>query len=1047
MGYAKQETIKKQKRLVSRAQRNKRKILVNFFKIFLVMIVTLIIAVAGAGFGMMKGILDNVPDINKISIVPKGFRTVIYDANGNEEMIVATIDSNREYVYYEDIPKDFVNAFVAIEDERFWTHNGIDVKGIFRAAIKGVASGNFDEGASTLTQQLIKNHVFNVGLDEKTFLDRLERKIQEQFLALELEKKYGKEEIVEYYLNTIYLGRGVHGIQAASEKYFGKTMDQLTVSEIAVIAAITQHPSKYDPVSNPEENAKRRKDVLNKMLELEYITQAQYDTAVADDVYARIEEEHEIQVAEEDINSYYQDAILDSLVKDFTEIYECTEEEASNMIFTGGYSVYSVQDKEIQAICDSVINSDDYVGYVDKVGLEYQLTILDQDGETDINYSTGHLLLYYREQTGNDKYNNIYSSEEAARAAADEFKEAMLNETGGTYIAENFVVTPQPQFSFTIMDQKTGYVKGIVGGRGEKTANRSLNRATDSPRQPGSTFKILAAYLPLFDTGMGSLATPFKDEPMVYANGGAVYNWYGGYRGHCTARDGIRDSMNILAVKAITKVSAEVAYDYLLKVGLTTIVKEEITSDGMVLSDINQSCALGGLTYGVTTFEMTAAYASIANMGVYTKPVFYSKVVDHEGNVIIDNTNPHTHQAMKATTAWQLIEGMKSVVTGGTGTMARMTTGITCAGKTGTTSESYDLWFCGMSPYYTASIWMGFDSNVDMSSMGSVHLTIWRDIMDQIAVLEGQDPALDFERPEGITGITLCKISGKLPNEGCPTCSDYCAVDSIPAYRCEGHATIEFCKESKLVATKKCPDKIELTVEVDERTNQKKLVGKDGNEEKDYKITEEKCKLHPDEDDSKKVSITFNAGNGGAISPSGTQKYDKGSNVQVFITPHINYKIKDVTVNGISVGPVSSYTLRDVQMNITVNAEFVEVGGQSEPGTTEKPTTEKPTTEKPTTEKPTTEAPTTQEPTTEAPPTEEPPADVPPAEEPPADEPPADEPPADVPAEGQTGASNASYLALCSKLSYKDLLNGAFNRINMKKFYNPIASAKYVLYY
>ncbi|MDD7283371.1 MAG: transglycosylase domain-containing protein, partial [Clostridium sp.] len=273
MGYSKAETEKKQRKLVSKTQRNGRKILVAFFKIVLVCIIAVIIAGAGAGFGMMKGILDNAPDASNISIMPKGFRTNIYDKDGNVEKEIATIDSNRVYVYYDQIPKDYVNAFVAIEDARFWTHNGIDVRGIFRAFVNGAKSGNFNEGASTLTQQLIKNQVFNVGLDETTFMDKLERKIQEQYLAIELEKKYTKEEIVEYYLNTIYLGRGVSGIQAASEKYFGKDMTELTVSEIAVIAGITQNPSRDDPVANPDEKAKRRQKVRGKILQYEYITQ------------------------------------------------------------------------------------------------------------------------------------------------------------------------------------------------------------------------------------------------------------------------------------------------------------------------------------------------------------------------------------------------------------------------------------------------------------------------------------------------------------------------------------------------------------------------------------------------------------------------------------------------------------------------------------------------------------------------------------------------------------------------------------------------------
>ena len=214
------------------------------------------------------------------------------------------------------------------------------------------------------------------------------------------------------------------------------------------------------------------------------------------------------------------------------ELYGCTKQEASQLIFTGGYSVYSVQDKEIQKICEDVVNDTSYYGNGAQVGLDYDLTILDSDGETAHNYSIGHLLKYFREKTGNSKYNNIYPNEEAARAAADEFKDAMLIRTGGTFSGERFSTSPQPQFSFTIMDHHTGYVKAIVGGRGEKTTNRSLDRATDSPRQPGSTFKILAAYLPLIDACGGGLAMPFTDEPLKYTNGVTVHNWWGAsYRG------------------------------------------------------------------------------------------------------------------------------------------------------------------------------------------------------------------------------------------------------------------------------------------------------------------------------------------------------------------------------------------------------------------------------------------------------------------------------------------------------------------------------------
>lgn len=967
MGYSKAETEKKQRKLVSKTQRNGRKILVAFFKIVLVCIIAVIIAGAGAGFGMMKGILDNAPDASNISIMPKGFRTNIYDKDGNVEKEIATIDSNRVYVYYDQIPKDYVNAFVAIEDARFWTHNGIDVRGIFRAFVNGAKSGNFNEGASTLTQQLIKNQVFNVGLDETTFMDKLERKIQEQYLAIELEKKYTKEEIVEYYLNTIYLGRGVSGIQAASEKYFGKDMTELTVSEIAVIAGITQNPSRYDPVANPDENAKRRQKVLEKMLQYEYITQQQYDQAMADDVYARIDAEHEVQLAEKDINTYYEDAILDQLVADFMKMFSCSKAEAENMIYTGGYKIYSVQDKKIQEICDNVINDPEYVNNSDKVGLSYELTILGPDKETTYNYSIGHLLNYFVEQTGNSKYNNIYANEDAARAAADEFKEAMLEKTGGTYVAETFNVSPQPQFSFTIMDQHTGYVKALVGGRGTKTVNRAFNRATTAERQPGSTFKIVAAYAPLIDSGKAGLATSFNDEPYQYANGNEVRNAGGGHSGYCTIRKSIQNSINVCAVKAITEETPEAAFEYLLKFGYTTLADQEVDKQtGAFLTDKTQACALGGLSHGVTNYEMTAAYASIANGGVYNQPVLYSKVIDHDGNVVIDNTTPTSHEVIKATTAWQLIEAMKSVVTSGTGTPARLQTGMTCAGKTGTTSSNYDLWFCGMTPYYTASIWMGYDSNVDMGGQNT-HKYMWKSIMDQIVELEGQDTSADFEKPEGITTISVCQITGLLPGEGCPTSSDYYAQADIPKERCTGHEAIEFCTESHKLANSGCPEKVSFTIETDENGN-KILVGSNGESAEGYVYTDEVCDIHKPLEEGE-IALTASAGEGGTISQS--VNVAKGANVTFYITPNAGYRIKDVLVNGASVGAVTSYTFNDVQAPASISAVFESTGGgdvtPAPPPTTQAPTTQAPTTQAPTTQAETTQAPVTEAPTTPAP--------------------------------------------------------------------------------
>lgn len=715
MDFTKKGAVKAQKELVSKLPRNRRKLNISVFKIILVLVLAIVIVGVGAGFGALKGILDDTPNINADALIPKGYKTTLVYQNGKEITTLANSNSNREYVYYDSIPEDLVNAFVAIEDRRFWEHNGIDVQGIARAFIKGLKSGDFDEGASTLTQQLIKNNVFNVGLNESTFLDKLERKVQEQYLAVDMEKKIDKKSIVEYYLNTIYLGEGCYGVETAAKTYFGKGLSQLSVSECAVLAAIPQNPTKYDPLLSPDDNKTRRTQVLKYMLDLEYITQAQYDEAINDNVYKRIASvsKKEEKQQKTEVNSYYTDEVIKQLQNDLVA-KGYSEDEAESLIWSGGLKVIVCQDPEIQEIADSVVNDTSY--WPEPVyQLNYALTLADKETKVQTNYSVENLESWFAEQQGYD-YSARYYSEDEARAAADEFRDAMVAETGDEVFMETFKLVIQPQVSFTLMDQNTGQVKALVGGRGEKTENRSFNRATEATRQPGSCFKIVATYLPALDACNMSLATVYDDAPYYYENGNQVFNWYGGYWGPKTIRYAIMESMNIIAVKCITDVTPQLAYDYLLKLGFTTLVERKTDSDGLILSDINQSLALGGLTNGITNLEITAAYATIANGGNYIKPVFYSEVYDHEGNLLIDNREPEKTRVISEQTAWLLTSAMHDVVTGGTGSGANSYTGMYTAGKTGTTSGDFDNWFCGYNPYYTASIWLGNDENITYST-------------------------------------------------------------------------------------------------------------------------------------------------------------------------------------------------------------------------------------------------------------------------------------------------------------------------------------------
>lgn len=951
MNYSKRNTQKKQKKLVSKHTKNKKKISYILYKTFLFIFIFCILAGVGAGIGMFTAIIDSAPDIDGIkeSVQLEGFQTTIYNQDGKEVTTLSTANSNRVYVEYDAIPEQLVNAFVAIEDERFWEHNGIDAKGILRAFFVGIKNRNFSEGASTITQQLIKNQIFNVGLNESTFMDSLKRKIQEQYLAIELEKQIDKKDILELYLNAIYLGEGANGIQTASEIYFGKdNLKELTISECAVIAAITQSPTEFDPVLFPENNQKRKNIVLQKMLDQNMISKAEYAEAMSDDVYARISlNNQDDKETRKSYNSYYIDTVINTLTTQLVEELNYTETQAYNAIYSGGLSIYINQDASIQKICDDEINNPDNYPAGTSVALNYALTLTDPKNGELHNYSSNHLLAYYQEKTGNQKYNLIYSSEDTARAAADEYKAVLIEETGYQELAESFSTTIQPQASFVIMDQATGYVKAVCGGRGEKNGNLTLNRATDSKRQPGSTFKVLAAYVPALDTAGMTLATSYMDEATNYSNGTPIKNWYSGYRGQQTIRTAIKDSMNIITVKCFQDVTPQVGYDYLCNMGITTLKNGETSVNGIAENDINESMCLGGLTEGVTNLELTGAYASIANAGTYVEPTFYTKVLDHDGNVLIDNT-PETKRVMKETTAWLINNAMQDVVTSGTGTTARLTSGMVVSGKTGTTSSNYDYWFCGSTPYYTAGIWMGYDSNTDFSN-SNYHKVIWRKIMDEIVAAEGQDTSASFDKPGDIVTAQVCSTSGMLPVKGqCKsTITEYFAKDTVPTKTCDLHQTVELCDESHYKATKYCPHTTTYHYSVDDDGN---ITLEDADFDLPDDFTDKDCPIHTkeaqdededesDEDDTGNADTVYEISTvvegGGSI--AGPTQAAYGESITLTFIPNDGFVISNITVDGVAKGAISSYTFDKISNNHTVIATFTASEGTETPSEEEVP--------------------------------------------------------------------------------------------------------------
>ncbi len=810
MNYGKRGISKIQKSLTSKGTKLKKMFAVTALKLVLVAVLSAVIIGICLGLGIFKGILSSAPDIDPASVLPQGYATVVYDSKGNVTAKLVAANSNRSYEDMSKIPQYLADAFVAIEDERFYEHNGIDFQGILRAAYQFVLSGGEEtQGASTITQQLIKNNIFDNWTNESTF-EKVKRKIQEQYLAMQFEKEMDKEQILEIYMNTINLGQNTLGVKAAASRYFNKETYQLTLSECAVIAAITQNPSKYNPISHPENNAERRQIVLDKMLEQGYITQDEYDEAVADDVYSRIAAVNE-ENDSSSVYTYFVDEVTEQVLNDLMEIKGYNETQAYNLLYSGGLSIYTTQDPDIQAICDEVYADESNYPENTKWYLTYALTITKANGESE-NYSSEMFKTYFKQF--NSTFNMLYSSTDAAYEAIEEYKAAVM-EDGDTVAGESISLTPQPQVSITVEDQSTGYVVAIVGGRGEKTASRTLNRATNTTRQPGSTFKVLSTYAPAFDSAGLTLADVQNDAPYNYTNGKPVSNWWSdGYRGLLSLRYGIAQSANIVAVKTLTQITPQLGFDYLLNFGFTTLVERRVESDGTVVSDIGQPLALGGITDGVTNLELNAAYAAIANQGTYIKPKLYTKIVDHDGNVLIDNTESEETQVIKETTAWLLTSAMVDVVTTGTGASVNFGN-MAIAGKTGTTSDYKDVWFSGYTPYYTATTWTGYDNNAVLSTTAEKNLskTMWKAVMSKIH--ENLDYK-SFTMPSGIVTAKVCSKSGKLPIEGvCDDCvvTEYFAEGTVPTTYCDVHSYETICLYSGLTATENCPFKTTSIVE------------------------------------------------------------------------------------------------------------------------------------------------------------------------------------------------------------------------------------------
>ena len=783
MNYGKKSTAKKRTALISRSSMMGKRARVSFIRVLFVSLIALCIAVTCLGVGSFRGVIDTAPDVDDIDIMPLGYATFLYDDAGNQIRKLAAPDSNRLPVTLDQIPVDLQHAVVAIEDERFYEHNGIDVKGILRAGMKALTTGDFSEGASTITQQLLKNNVFTNWTSESTQLERFTRKIQEQYLAVQVEKKTDKDTILENYLNTINLGAGSYGVQAAARQYFDKDVWDLNLSECVTLAGITQNPTKFNPIINPDSNRKRRKEVLQHMLDQNYITQDQYDEALADDVYSRIQAAQEKNSSTENtVYTYFEDELTDQIINDLMNIKGYTKKQATNLLYSGGLKVYTTQDSKIQNILDEEYA--DPSNYPDTVQyeLDYALTVTDPNGN-QVNYSKEMLQLYF--QNEDPDFDLLFDSPEDGQTYVDKYKASILA-NGSKVLAERVNFAPQPQSSMSVIDQHTGYVKALIGGRGEKTASLTLNRATDTTRQPGSTFKIVSTYAPALNEKGMTLATTFEDEPYEYPDGSPVNNATRSYNGTTTIRTAIQNSINVVAVKCLEKVTPELGLKYLDNFGFTTLAhgtEADKDANGNVWSDANLATALGGITRGVTNVELCASYAAIANGGNYIKPIYYTKILDHNGNVLIENTAAE-RSVIKESTAFLLTSAMEDVVKQGTGTACQLDN-MPVAGKTGTTEAYNDLWFVGYTPYYTCAVWSGYDNNEKLPDYArNFHKALWKKVMTRIH--EGL-PSKEFEKPASVEKLSVCEETGLLPRAGCPVITEYFDVGTMPTEYCDQH--------------------------------------------------------------------------------------------------------------------------------------------------------------------------------------------------------------------------------------------------------------------
>lgn len=706
---------------MAKKKRKKGNILRNIFLIFVIVALML----SAAAIGAVIKIVSEVPEID-VNILDNLKQSIeFYDKDGNP---IANWHSgeNRKIVSIKQIPKHMQYAYVSIEDERFYKHHGVDVKRVFGAVLANIKSGSKSQGGSTITQQLVRNYALT---QKKSYV----RKIQEMYLAIQIERKLSKDQILEAYLNTIYLGPNIYGVQEASRYYFDKDVEEVTIAEAAFIAAITQNPGIYNPYSkknkeNPDNYLNRQKIVLKKMFENGYISEEEYQKALNEDIVASLNKEKTKLTGNYSKYHWFIEAALDEIAEDFAKKYDIDEKDAKQKLKDGGYKIYLTIDTRLQEKAQEIIDN-------------------------------------------------------------DKFYKSIPIKINKEKLKENENPKPNPQAAAVVMDLN-GEVRAIIGGRGLSAGSFNYAAGENAKMPPGSSIKPLTVYTPAIENKVITPSTIINDsrddEEAIEIYNKIGKNWFPyNYDKKCvgpvTVRYALEQSKNTIATKILYRLGLDTSFNYATKkFGLTTLIKSD--KDYATL-------ALGQLTFGARPIEMAAAYTAFANNGIISSPILYTKVEDRNGNIVLEKSTTQ-RRAISQDTAFIMNQLLQSVVKNGLAKSANLGA-MPTGGKTGTTQDNLDGWFVGFTPYYTCAVWVGSTREPEVSyiKVSSLNATpIWKAIM-----LEAHRglPIKQFSKPDGVVEATICAQSGKLATETCPNKyveyylsgtepTEYCDIHSLP---------------------------------------------------------------------------------------------------------------------------------------------------------------------------------------------------------------------------------------------------------------------------